>query len=302
MRMGGMIAGMVLVLASSCGTGTTSNSSAPDNGTATTTAADSETDSTLGEGGDDDAVAPEPGVHHLFAGGVHLGAVGPDGWIPLADGRPDPPRDLDIVGVTADVGSPLTVSSNLASGDPCQTVLDLGSGATMLDWELFPRPMATIVASDEHRAAVTEVLEGDGLTSPTVGLREALRVDLDGDGVDEVVLEATVGEEPVYASLPGDYSAVIVRELAADGTVSNTPLALISTTQAEADEAGPDERVAELFAVPKALYSVTDVVDLNGDGVYEIVVSFRGDHSLQLLVFDPVVGFGAPVLESGCSW
>ncbi len=300
MRMGGLCFAMLL-LASACSAGANEGASPPSDSTENSTEASTE-DVNI-DASDGDVIAPEPGVHHLFSSGVHVGAFGPEGWIPTASGNPEPPAGLEIIGVSSDVGAPLTVSSNLASNsDPCLAVLDLGAGATGLDWELFPRFAVPVVASDEHRGAIEEALIADGLDSPDVSVREALRVDLEGDGVDEVIIEATLGGEPFFASAVGDYSIVLLRQVDAEGVVANIPLAVISTSQAEADEAGIDDLVTDLPAVFKVHHSVTDVVDLNGDGVFEIVLATQGDHSFWLSVFDPVVGFGSPVLESGCSW
>ncbi len=304
MRLGGLIAGFVLV-ATACGSGEpVVSAESSDADSSTTTSSDvADTTETGGVAQDDTESAPAADGNDLFAGGVHVGRWNPNvGWVPNDGGYPQPPTRVDIVGVTADIGSPLTVSADLASNDPCQTVLDLGSGATGLSWDLFPRPMATVIAADEHRAAVVSVLETDGLTDPVVELREALRVDLEGDGVDEVVLAATLGGEPYFASLVGDHSLVVVRVVTVDGQVENIPLAVTSTSQADADAAGPDADLTDHAAVPTAHHDVVDVVDLNGDGVYEIVISSRGDHSLTYQVFDPTIGFDQPVLESGCTW
>lgn len=302
MRMGGLVTVMV-VLASACGAGLDGGASPPV-GSLETTEAPTDVGLDTDETDSDVTVvaAPEPGVHHLFAAGVHVGAFGPEGWIPTASGNPEPPAGLEIVGVTSDVGAALTVSSDLASDDdPCFTVLDLGAGATDLDWELFPRFSVPIIASDEHRDAIFEALVSDGLSSPDVDVREATRVDLEGDGVDEVIIEATVGGNPFTASAVGDYSIVLLRQIGVDGEVVNRPLAVISTSQAEADEAGLYEET-ELSAVPKAQHSVAEIVDLNGDGTFEIVLAAQGVDSAWFSVFDPVAGFDTPVLETGCSW
>lgn len=299
--MGGLVMVMVL-LATACGAASDGGASPPPDSSETTQAPTDvglDTDETDSES--TSIAEPEPGVHHLFVSGVHVGAFGPEGWIPTASGNPEPPAGLQIIGVTSEVGAALTVSSDLASDDPCLTVLDLGAGATDLDWELFPRFSVPIIASDEHRDAVSEALVGDGLDSPDVDVREATRVDLEGDGVDEVIIEATFGGDPLIASAVGDYSIVLLRQIGVDGEVVNTPLAVISTSRAEADEAGVYEET-ELAAVPKAHYSVADVVDLNGDGTFEIVIAAQGVDSGWFSVFDPVAGFDTPVLEAGCSW
>ena len=110
--------------------------------------------------------------------------------------------------------------------------------------------------------AVREFLRGRGIDEPKVKIKSIIRIDLDGDGEDEVLISATnyfSDEENVPANIAkGSYSAVILRRVVA-GKVR---------TQLIAGEFYPK---AKKFVAPNDS-EVTAVVDLNGDGKLEVLV------------------------------
>ena len=90
-----------------------------------------------------------------------------------------------------------------------------------------------------------------------------LRIDLEGDGEDEVLISATnyftkEGEVPMHAPARGSYSIVILRRVVA-GKVQTQLVAGEVYTKADASNA-PN------------LYSIAAVLDLNGDGKLEVIV------------------------------
>ena len=126
------------------------------------------------------------------------------------------------------------------------------------DWNLQPRKAENILASKERYAKLFAPLLAKKKVRAKAEVQSLWRVDLDGDGKNEVVAvlgnfvyRAGDGEEPG----PNAYSAVVVRNVSARGVEDH----LVGFDQAQKDHE-PTE-----FSVPLFL-------DLNGDGGLEMVV------------------------------
>ena len=120
--------------------------------------------------------------------------------------------------------------------------------------------------------AVGDFLKAGEIADPKVRITRILRVDLEGDGEEEVLISATnyfsedksdhsaapFPEAPIESPRRGSYFVVILRRIVA-GKVQ---------TQLVAGEVyqKPDESVAPNVS------QVTAVLDLNGDGKLEVVV------------------------------
>src|ERR1043165_963884 len=124
-------------------------------------------------------------------------------------------------------------------------------------WNPFPRKVRSADLTQQvYLDAVRDFLKGRGIKNPKVKMKKILRVDLDGDGEEEAILNATnyfqaEDAEVPNASPPGSYSVVLLRRVVA-GKV---------TTQMIAGEVHPD---AKVFDAPN-YYQVTAVMDLDGD-------------------------------------
>ena len=124
-------------------------------------------------------------------------------------------------------------------------------------------------------------------------IKRVLRVDLDGDGEDEILLGATnylsAEDEEVPASSPkGSYSIVLLRRVVA-GKLK---------TQVVAGEIHPKR---EKFQRTKLVCDVSVVLDLDGDGKLEVVVHshyYEGVFSTTIYRCDPAKI--TPLLEVAC--
>jgi hypothetical protein len=140
-------------------------------------------------------------------------------------------------------------------------------------WNALPRkPLIADVTQSVYVEAVRDFLKARGVADPKVQITRILRVDLDGDGEEEVLISATnyfdenksdhsaapFPEAPIDSPRPGSYSIVILRRVVA-GKVQ---------TQLVAGEVypKPDEPVAP------NVYQIAAVLDLNGDGKLEVIV------------------------------
>jgi hypothetical protein len=135
-------------------------------------------------------------------------------------------------------------------------------------WNAMPRRLK--LASPETQAykdAAAELLRRKGIDNPNVNLTQVIQVDLDGDGVEEVLVSATNYErfKPEGGLTPnaraGDYSLVFLRKL-----VKGLVVTKIIT--------GEYYPKAKEFSGPSE-HRIIGVLDLNGDGILEIVLSGR---------------------------
>ena len=131
-------------------------------------------------------------------------------------------------------------------------------------WNALPRkPRMADVTQQVYVDAVRDFLKRRGIKEPKVKIKQILRVDLDGDDEDEVLISATnyfqaETEEVPSSSPPGSYSVVLLRRLVA-GKLQ---------TQVIAGEVHPD---AKHFNAPN-YYDVAATLDLDGDGKLEVIV------------------------------
>lgn len=110
-----------------------------------------------------------------------------------------------------------------------------------------------------YKKAVSDVLRAKGIISPKIILTKAFRIDLDGDGKEEVLIEATsYGENMQPNAKRGDYSVVLLRKIIG-GKVQNIIVSGEFITK------------NVKFGAP-GKYELSAVADLNGDGKMELVI------------------------------
>ena len=152
-------------------------------------------------------------------------------------------------------------------GAPCEETMQINvTGATDEhvalggEWNAMPRALKTISPTDPvYRQAVASILRSKGLKNAIVQIKQAFRVDLDGDGTDEVVIAATRYAGGLTAdSKANDYSLVFVRKVIR-GRVQTIILA------------GDFHAKAATFNAPSQ-YEISAIADFNNDGVMEILV------------------------------
>jgi hypothetical protein len=131
---------------------------------------------------------------------------------------------------------------------------------TTAKWNPVPRmPRAIDLNNATYKRIIAGFLKKKGITKTTIKLTEAFRVDLEGDGVDEVILAATFYKKGLDASAAvGDYSLVIVRK--AVGKAVTDHLLQGDFILKKVDFGAPTEN------------HISAIADLNGDGKMEIVL------------------------------
>jgi hypothetical protein len=185
-----------------------------------------------------------------------------------------PGTDFRICTLKGEQGK-LTVKKSAPMDDVCMDIwmaetdaesdMDLRGVAIAADWNPMPRAVkAGGTTLEVYVNAVGEVLITQGIRKPVVKITQHLRVDLNGDGEDEVLLSAThypaaegEGSAPTSAG-EGNYSFTALRRLIGGKVVTQIL------------EGEFYERATE-FSAPN-VHEVGAVLDLDGDGKMEIVL------------------------------
>ncbi len=154
-------------------------------------------------------------------------------------------------------------------GDPCDDFYyvktasedekGLGIGAGM-NWNPLPRTAKALNLRDKtYLKTVADILRLKGLPKAKAVIEQAVKIDLDGDGTDEVLLTASsYGGKISPQVTAGNYSFVVLRKMVA-GKVKNIFLA--------------EEYVKKFiqFGAPNR-FEISGIADLNGDGKMEIIL------------------------------
>ena len=247
------------------------------------------------------------------ASGVIVAATGVAGWsedgawYTLTDG--EAPIVIGETYTLVQIGEPLRTATATA----VQTGCDFIEGSLYVDglidgddwpdfplavaagWDVTPHAIELLSTESEiYTDIVADVLVGQGVTDPSPELRQVVRTDLEGDGVDEVII--TAGHDGVFGFdgelAAGDYSIAILRRLV-EGEVQTAILGFFKVD----DDFDPTIDVPYIVT-----YRVTAVADLNGDGRMEIAVNDRYYEGSGTIIYDYVnddLG-PLPVLNVGC--
>ena len=183
-----------------------------------------------------------------------------------------------IYGLTQALGEAKSRQTETGGG-PCEETLavslspetEKGVIAIAAPWNALPRkPQVTDPTQKTYVDAVREFLRTKEIEQPKVKIDNILRVDLDGDGEEEVLISATnyfrKDESVPMRSPAASYSMVLLRRVIA-GKVETQLIVGESYPKAYPKAAQEEGR----FDAPNA-YKVIAVLDLDGDGKMEVVV------------------------------
>jgi hypothetical protein len=205
-------------------------------------------------------------------------------------------KPLDIFAVVNRLGTITTLDpqpASACSGWPAAHVpqayaIDFPLAVSQVPWTLQPRPVQWL--DDEvvsvYRDQLVEWLVEQGVVNPTPFIHALVRVDLDGDGADEVIVNASnlsAGVKGTKVSA-GDYSMVVVRKLRGNEVIT---IPLQAKIYLEAQD------------TPSTFYHLNNVFDLNGDGAFEIILDSLTFQLNQTAIYslsgeEPVLALFAP--------
>jgi hypothetical protein len=136
-----------------------------------------------------------------------------------------------------------------------------GLVATLDGWNVTKYAVLELSSAQDtfYRQAVLDWLRSQGMPNPPAGDVRIFRVDLEDDGVDEVLVSATHLDESQHTTQAGDYSIVLMRKLIGNDVV---------TTLVTGDMY--DSQYPQI--TNPAAYSLANFIDLDQDGVMEVVV------------------------------
>lgn len=197
------------------------------------------------------------------------------GWIQVETGTALPVAGGETyqvarLGTSADVvgGAPTTVCEPLENpGVPLDDGAVLGEFpgpfgvAVSAPWLLIPHPVDAETDDGTYAGFAADLLSDRGLEVTDPVIAQLLRVDLEGDGTDEVLVVAEAITGPGLFPEPGDYSIAFLRRVV-DGEVRTAILG-------ESIPGEPAEGETPFILS----FRIGAVADLNGDGRMEVVLS-----------------------------
>jgi hypothetical protein len=157
----------------------------------------------------------------------------------------------------------------------------LGANA---NWNPFPRqPKKTSAANANYKKSVKDVLRLHGLGKSPAKIDRATSIDLDGDGREEVILEANyIAEDSNQFATIGTYSFIIIRKIIG-GKVQNLFVGGFFLKHINQEFDGD--------------YSLSGIADLNGDGKLELFVAVAGYEENWLNVYEMKAGKAVEITD-----
>jgi hypothetical protein len=148
---------------------------------------------------------------------------------------------------------------------------------TNANWEILPRqPKEASLTDANYKKAVADVLRRRGLPKSPVKIKQAVQVDLDGDGKTEVLLVANhYAQDASLNAKTGNYSFLIIRQTIG-GKAQNIFVGGNFLTTKDQYYEGE--------------YTLSGIADLNGDGKMEIIVDISGYEENWTRVFEMKAG------------
>jgi len=190
-----------------------------------------------------------------------------------------------VFGLTQEIGKATADKPKSAEAEVCSDMLTVslpsmpndGVIALNAPWNALPRkPQVADPTQQVYVDAVREFLESRRISDPKVRITRILRVDLDGDGEEEVLINATnyfTKDNDVSSDKPalGSYSVVLLRRVGA-GKVQTELVA--------------GEVYAKDESTTPNVYEVPAVLDLNGDGKLEVIVHSQYYEGSATTIYD----------------
>src|SRR6266540_6695003 len=213
------------------------------------------------------AAAPAAELHPIVEvqSGYLFGATADGKWI-----KPEEAAKALNQGTTYRIYGLTQSFSEAKGGNPKPSEEDVCSDVLTVPLSPKRKPRIADTTQQVYVDAVRDFLKTRGIEQPKVKIENILRVDLDGDGEDEVLINATnyfSKKDRVQTRSPaGSYSMVLLRRVVA-GKVETQLVE--GEFYPKAYKATEDDAS---FNAPNA-YKVIAVLDLDGDGKMEIVVT-----------------------------
>jgi len=140
---------------------------------------------------------------------------------------------------------------------------EVGTVAVVDGWNVTKRDATELSADGQiYQQVVNDWLSAAGVNAPQIGSLQIFRVDIEGDGTDEIFISATRLDDSQHTIKAGDYSVILMRKVAGNETVTKLVIGDVYASQ-------------DLETTFPRTYSIANFIDLNQDGVLEAVVGFE---------------------------
>ena len=157
------------------------------------------------------------------------------------------------------------------------------------NWDLTPHDVESLnLESEIYKGFASEVLADLEIIDPDPNLITLIRTDLEGDGIDEVIIGAERISGSLISPSPGDYSILFIRKIVG-GDVTQQLIA-------------GDVYVGEMSYGMLSSYRLIAVADLNGDNRMEVTAQYgyyEGSSTHVLEYINDIEGL-QEVLVVGC--
>jgi len=138
-----------------------------------------------------------------------------------------------------------------------------------------------------YQQVVLDWLAAEGVAAPRLGVMQIFRVDIEGDGTDEIFISATRLDESQHTTKAGDYSIILMRKVQGNDTVTKLIAGDVYDSQ-------------DLEITYPRTYSLANFIDLNQDGVLEVVVGFEKWEGFGAAVYQIDGQNVTEALKAGC--
>ena len=209
-----------------------------------------------------------------------MGGVSRDGWFTAAESAARYPGAGTYSLHTMTEGYKYFVQGMAPDFSPAYQIYSIRTDVSLdergmvgvLDgWDITKRDVTELSADGEfYQQAVIDWLKTQGVDEPQPGVLQIFRVDLEGDSTDEIFISATHLDESQHMTYSGDYSIVLMRKVVGNDVVT-LPVVWDVYLSQEAEMTFP------------ITYTLANFIDLNQDGVLEVVVDIQkweGDEAI----------------------
>jgi hypothetical protein len=158
--------------------------------------------------------------------------------------------------------------------------------------DAMPRRVEQLGANaDVYVRVARDILRAKGMPKAPVRIKRIVRVDLEGDGRDEVLFSATTPDKDYLFShgRKGGYSFAAMRKVVG-GAVKTSIIAGQFHTKANPD----------LEGAPPEEFTIVGALDVDGDGVMEIVVGSRYYEGYGIMIMRAGNNDISEVFSGGC--
>ena len=150
---------------------------------------------------------------------------------------------------------------------------EAGFVAVVDGWDVTKSAVDELSEDGEfYQQAVIDWLTDEGVDAPQLGDLQIFRVDIEGDGSDEIFISATHLDESQHMTKAGDYSIVLMRKVTGNDVITKLVVGEVYDSK-------------ELELTYPRTYSLANFIDLNQDGTLEVVVDIQQWEGFGAIVF-----------------